>query len=264
MHAIELLKTLAGEDERDKAAVYMEGLAQMRRSGHRSRQEEEKEHERIAAPLPSACLGIGAPAAHRGRRAPAGTTCRALRLRCSPNAARSPAPASPPEAVAAYQQLTDAGRGAFFSKLVDHFAADPAEVNLAIEAYQRRAVAARAARSPCGGGAAPPGALPALNIAPGGTRTLVQMRARSAARRSTTHPERAAIDADLVHLFRSWFNRGFLVLQRIDWRTSALVLERLIRTKRSIRSRDGTICAGGSRAIAAATRSSIRRCRTSR
>ena len=36
------------------------------------------------------------------------------------------------------------------------------------------------------------------------------------------------MDIDLVHLFRSWFNRGFLVLQRIDWRTSALILERLI------------------------------------
>ena len=42
------------------------------------------------------------------------------------------------------------------------------------------------------------------------------------------HPERSPIDADLVHLFRSWFNRGFLVLQRVDWRTSALILERLI------------------------------------
>jgi hypothetical protein len=31
MHAIELLKKLPSDDERDKAAVYMEGLAQMRR-----------------------------------------------------------------------------------------------------------------------------------------------------------------------------------------------------------------------------------------
>jgi len=30
VHAIELLKRLPNEDERDKAAVYMEGLAQMR------------------------------------------------------------------------------------------------------------------------------------------------------------------------------------------------------------------------------------------
>ena len=30
VHAIELLKSLPTEEERDKAAVYMEGLAQMR------------------------------------------------------------------------------------------------------------------------------------------------------------------------------------------------------------------------------------------
>lgn len=35
-HAIELLKTLPSEDERDKAAVYMEGLAQMRMEWHRA------------------------------------------------------------------------------------------------------------------------------------------------------------------------------------------------------------------------------------
>ena len=32
-HAIELLKSLPSEEEREKATVYMEGLAQMRRSG---------------------------------------------------------------------------------------------------------------------------------------------------------------------------------------------------------------------------------------
>jgi len=39
------------------------------------------------------------------------------------------------------------------------------------------------------------------------------------------HPHWTGIETDLAHLFRSWFNRGFLVLQRIDWRTSALVLK---------------------------------------
>ena len=36
VHAIELLKSLPSEDERDKAAVYMEGLAQMRSEWARS------------------------------------------------------------------------------------------------------------------------------------------------------------------------------------------------------------------------------------
>lgn len=34
-HAIELLKSMPSEDDRDKAAVYMEGLAQMRREWQR-------------------------------------------------------------------------------------------------------------------------------------------------------------------------------------------------------------------------------------
>jgi malonyl-CoA decarboxylase len=37
------------------------------------------------------------------------------------------------------------------------------------------------------------------------------------------------IAADLAHLFTSWFNRGFLVLRRIDWSTPAVVLEKIIR-----------------------------------
>src|SRR4029434_10914546 len=59
------------------------------------------------------------------------------------------------------------------------------------------------------------------------TAALVDMR-RRLLRTLDAHPHRAEIDADLTHLFRSWFNRGFLTLERIDWQTSAVVLERLI------------------------------------
>ena len=41
-HAIELLKTLPSEDERDKAAVYMEGLAQMRSEWARAEKKKRK------------------------------------------------------------------------------------------------------------------------------------------------------------------------------------------------------------------------------
>jgi malonyl-CoA decarboxylase len=41
-------------------------------------------------------------------------------------------------------------------------------------------------------------------------------------------PHWQVIDDDLFHLLREWFNRGFLRLERIDWRTSAIVLEKLI------------------------------------
>jgi malonyl-CoA decarboxylase len=42
-------------------------------------------------------------------------------------------------------------------------------------------------------------------------------------------PELELVDRDFEHLFASWFNRGFLVLRRIDWSTPAAILERIIR-----------------------------------
>ena len=42
-------------------------------------------------------------------------------------------------------------------------------------------------------------------------------------------PDLKAVDEDFVHLFSSWFNRGFLVLRPIDWRTPANILEKIIR-----------------------------------
>ena len=67
-----------------------------------------------------------------------------------------------------------------------------------------------------------------LNLAPGGTNALVAMRAELLAHRAD-HEALAALDADFVHLLSSWFNRGFLVLRRIDWSTPANILEKIIR-----------------------------------
>ena len=67
-----------------------------------------------------------------------------------------------------------------------------------------------------------------LNLAPSGTSRLVAMR-RDILQAMDSHKELAVIDDDLVHLFRSWFNRGFLVLRHISWSTPADVLERIIR-----------------------------------
>jgi malonyl-CoA decarboxylase len=66
-----------------------------------------------------------------------------------------------------------------------------------------------------------------INIAPNGTAAIVTMRA-DLLKALEQHPQLRAVDADLRRLFRSWFNRGFLELLRIDWRTSATILEKLI------------------------------------
>lgn len=42
------------------------------------------------------------------------------------------------------------------------------------------------------------------------------------------HPELAVVDRDFEPLLSSWFNRGFLVLKRIDWSTPAGLEEPLI------------------------------------
>jgi len=49
------------------------------------------------------------------------------------------------------------------------------------------------------------------------------------------------VDVDFAHLLASWFNRGFLALERIDWHTPAVVLEKLIQHELSMRFAAGTI-----------------------
>lgn len=67
-----------------------------------------------------------------------------------------------------------------------------------------------------------------LNQSAQGTAELIRMRADLLAR-LPDHPELDPVDKDFQHLFRSWFNRGFLELRKIDWRTPAAILERIIR-----------------------------------
>ncbi len=67
-----------------------------------------------------------------------------------------------------------------------------------------------------------------INRTPGGTQALLQMRT-DLLNLIRQLPELGAVDDDLVHLLRSWFNHGFLVMERIGWSTPADLLERLIR-----------------------------------
>ena len=67
-----------------------------------------------------------------------------------------------------------------------------------------------------------------MNMAPDGTATLVTLRASFCSRPLADPRPLRRVDADLLHLFGSWFNRGFLELERIDWHTPAAILEKLI------------------------------------
>ncbi len=131
------------------------------------------------------------------------------------------------EALDAYQALDARGRLAFFELLVKEFSPDPEEVGRAGDAYRRAPSPENLARLQRVVEPPRQELFRRLNLAPNGTRILVKMRSEvlgEADRFARLRP----ISADLAHLFTSWFNRGFLVLRRIDWRTSAVILEKLI------------------------------------
>ena len=67
-----------------------------------------------------------------------------------------------------------------------------------------------------------------LNLAPGGTRRLIAMRADLLAAPDMTEGLRD-LDRKFEEAFTNWFNAGFLELRRIDWASPAAVLERIIR-----------------------------------
>lgn len=131
------------------------------------------------------------------------------------------------EALERYASLDETGRLAFFQLLAERYAADPAEIHTAYAAYRDTEDNASLERlfSVCE--PRRQHLLRRLNLCPGGTYELVKMRA-DLLRCLKTNPELKPLDADFAHLFASWFNRGFLVLESIDWNTPAAILEKII------------------------------------
>ena len=124
--------------------------------------------------------------------------------------------------------LGEADRLTYYRFLSNDFAPDPSKLKLAAEAYLAAPTPATA--MVLGEVAEPPRQelLRRINMAPGGTATLVRMR-EGLLPLLREHDELTPLDADLRHLLGSWFNRGFLELRRIDWNsTPAAILEKLI------------------------------------
>ncbi len=131
------------------------------------------------------------------------------------------------EALVAYKALDERAREDFFDVIARAFSPAPEAVGRAADAY-------RADPSPdhliqLQHAVEPPRQelFRRLNMAPGGTAALVEMR-RLLLKGMKERPPWRAVEEDLLHLLRSWFNRGFLRLERVDWRTSAMVLEKII------------------------------------
>lgn len=128
----------------------------------------------------------------------------------------------------AWQRLDKPGRLAFFNLLAERFGPDAERLDKAIETYRKKPDAAAVSALHLASEPRRQELLRRLNLAPDGTHVLVQMR-EALFEAMEAEPALKAVDADFRHLFGSWFNRGFLVLRRIDWRTPANVLEKIIR-----------------------------------
>lgn len=126
-----------------------------------------------------------------------------------------------------YEQFDTNGKRQFFGMLADEF--DP-DANVLSEAWDRYKSEGPTALPALSSAAEAPRQefFRRLNQAPGGTAALIRMRADLLALRRD-HPALDRVECDLKHLLQSWFNRGFLKMQSIDWSSPAILLERLIR-----------------------------------
>ena len=132
------------------------------------------------------------------------------------------------EILSRYAELTTGPRIAFFEALAQQFGPDHARLSSAAAAWQQNPSDEIATEVHRASEPRRQELLHRLNLAPGGTAALVRMREKllDAVHR---REDLAAVDSAFVHLFASWFNRGFLVLRRIDWSSPAIVLEKIIR-----------------------------------
>ena len=128
-----------------------------------------------------------------------------------------------------YAELTTGPRIAFFEALAERFGTDPARLEQAISSWRANPSDLTAAEVHAASEPRRQELFRRLNLAPGGTVALVRMREQLMDFLGHRQKDLAAVDADFVHLFSSWFNRGFLVLRHIDWSTPAIVLEKIIR-----------------------------------
>jgi malonyl-CoA decarboxylase len=131
------------------------------------------------------------------------------------------------EIVDRYAKLKEDERTAFFRFLSAHVQPDREGLARAATSYlaapgpESMHALQKACESPC------QEFFRRLNRAPGATAEIVGMR-RDLLARLKANPDLVNVDRDLRHLLSSWFNRGFLVLRRIDWQTPAVILDKII------------------------------------
>ena len=130
-----------------------------------------------------------------------------------------------------YQDLSPENKLEFFKKINEKYKANSNEVNQAIKIYSQSQnednlsklfITAEGKRREL---------FRRMNIAPNGTAIIVKLR-EDLLNFLKNNKDLVYLDFDLRHLFKSWFNPGFLKLERITWETKATILEKIIKYER--------------------------------
>ena len=125
-------------------------------------------------------------------------------------------------------ELTGWQLDAFFDYLAQDLSPDPQLVLRHAQAYAERRDAHSLIALVQAAEPARQELLRRLNRTPGGTACILRLR-RGLLQRLKRRPELLAFEADMLHLLSSWFNPGFLKMQRVDWNSPAQLLEQIIR-----------------------------------
>lgn len=126
-----------------------------------------------------------------------------------------------------YNKMSNEEKLTFYQLLDEHFSPDFEKIQSAMTCYQNSHSAEDLIALTNAVEAPRQELFRRLNMAPKGTANLVALRS-DLLKQLRAHPSLKSTDSDLKHLLSSWFNRGFLQLSRIDWKSPAEILEKLI------------------------------------
>jgi malonyl-CoA decarboxylase len=131
------------------------------------------------------------------------------------------------DVISSYRKLNTDHRSKFFMMLVEQFNIDAEQLTKAAQSFAADPNARNYIRLQKISESPRQELLRRLNRAPGGTAAVVEMR-RDLLTLLNKKPELMSLDYDMRHLLSSWFNPGFLKMHRVDWKSPAEILEKII------------------------------------
>ena len=131
------------------------------------------------------------------------------------------------DVISNYRKLNTDQRPKFFAMLAEQFNIDAEQLTKAAQSFAADPNARNYIRLQKISESPRQELLRRLNRAPGGTAAVVEMR-RDLLTLLNKKPEFMGLDYDMRHLLSSWFNPGFLKMHRVDWKSPAEILEKII------------------------------------